>query len=158
MLSPIASRPASGRARLIRELFRDFFLELLLELFRSLFRDMYHLLLDFCTSAASLAARAKRQHDAEITFSSCSLKRSLFRGRGLRVCPVRWVASAQSRSGDTRVPFRPLVDERAQRSQPGFVASPAPDGVAIDRLPGLPLAGGLHSPRIAFGAQARVAL
>src|SRR5262249_37820346 len=33
---------------------------------------------------------------------------------------------------------------------------PARDGAAIDRLPRLPLAGGLHRPRIAFRAQARV--
>src|SRR5208282_6443882 len=38
----------------------------------------------------------------------------------------------------------------------GFVASPARDGGAIDRLSGLPLAGGVHSPRIRFGAQARI--
>src|SRR6202034_924488 len=43
-----------------------------------------------------------------------------------------------------------------QGPQPGFVASPARDRAPIDRLPGLPLAGGLHSPRIAFRAQARV--
>src|SRR5271166_6668797 len=64
-----------------------------------------------------------------------------------------------------QVQFRPAVvyltclsniDERAQRSQPGFVASPALDGRAIDRLPGLPLAGSLHRARIGFGAQACV--
>src|SRR6516225_2641985 len=84
------------------------------------------------------------------------VKRSLFGGRCLRVFAVRWSSFAQSRSGDTRVPFRPVVDERAQGPQPGFVASPARDGGAVDRLPGLPLAGGINSPQIAFGAQARV--
>src|SRR5579862_3039661 len=51
---------------------------------------------------------------------------------------------------------RSRVDKLAQRPQPGFVAPPACHGGAIDRLPGLPLAGGLHSSRIAFGAEARV--
>ena len=62
---------------------------------------------------------------------------------------------SQSQPGDTRLRFRGVVDERAQGAQPGFVAFPARDGGAIDRLPGLPLAGGPHSPRIGFGAQAR---
>src|ERR1700730_18027776 len=48
------------------------------------------------------------------------------------------------------------IGKRAQRPEPGFVASPALDGGAIDRLPGLPLAGGLHRPWIAFGTQASV--
>jgi len=56
----------------------------------------------------------------------------------------------------SRVCFVEVVDERSQRPQPGFVASPAPDGGAKDRLSGLPFAGSIHSPRIAFGAQARV--
>jgi hypothetical protein len=55
-----------------------------------------------------------------------------------------------------KFPSAAVVDERTQRPQPGFVASPARDGAAIDRLPGLPLAGGLHSPRITFRAQACV--
>src|SRR4029077_8456539 len=62
-------------------------------------------------------------------------------------------ASAQSRLGDTRVRFCPVIDEPSQGSQPGFVASPARYGGAIDRLPGLPLAGGPHSPRVAFRAE-----
>src|SRR5580700_9882528 len=56
----------------------------------------------------------------------------------------------------SRAQSRAVVDERAQRAQPGFVASPTLDRGAIDRLPGLPLAGGLHRPRIGFGAQTRV--
>src|ERR1019366_3656620 len=43
-----------------------------------------------------------------------------------------------------------------KRTQPGFVASPALDGVAINRLAGLPLARRLHRARIAFGAEAGV--
>src|SRR5579863_3691894 len=46
------------------------------------------------------------------------------------------------------------IDECAQRPQPGFVASPARDRGAIDRLPGLPFAGGPHRPRIGLGAKA----
>src|SRR5262249_53000878 len=76
---------------------------------------------------------------------------------------VPWWTSSSSSSvvvlitiGDTAVQLRPVVDERAQGAQPRFISSPARDGGAIDRLTGLPLAGGLHSPRIAFGTQARV--
>ena len=36
-----------------------------------------------------------------------------------------------------------------------FVAALAGDGGALDLLAGLPLAGGLHRARIAFGAEAR---
>jgi len=69
---------------------------------------------------------------------------------------VRYVTVFVSLTDGLRVRLVASVDERAQGPQPGFVASPARDGGAIDRLPGLPLAGGLHSPRIAFGAQASV--
>src|SRR5215469_16161 len=69
---------------------------------------------------------------------------------------MKWSASAQSRSGDTRVRFRPVIDERAQGPEPGFVASPARDGGGIDRLAGLPLAGCPYSPRVRFGAKACV--
>src|ERR1700722_9409290 len=55
---------------------------------------------------------------------------------------------------DARLQLRLVVDKRAQGPQPGFVASPARDGVAIDRLLCLPLAGGPHRPRIGFGPQA----
>ena len=68
--------------------------------------------------------------------------------------PLRRVSSAQSRLGDTLIEFRGVIDKRTERPEPWFVASPARDGGAIDRLPGLPLTGGLHRARIAFGAQA----
>src|SRR5215467_6921156 len=51
---------------------------------------------------------------------------------------------------------RAIIHKSAQGPQPGFVAPPARDGSAIDRLPGLPLAWGLYRPRIAFGPQARI--
>src|ERR1700678_3598877 len=51
---------------------------------------------------------------------------------------------------------RLVIDECAQGPEPWFVASPALDGCSIDRLPGLPLAGGLHGSRIGFGAQASI--
>src|SRR5579872_4982709 len=67
-----------------------------------------------------------------------------------------WAVTRRSFNGcnTSQVLFR--LDELAQGAQPRFVASPASDGGAIDRLTGLPLAGRLHSPRIALRAQARV--
>src|SRR5690348_9051930 len=38
----------------------------------------------------------------------------VFGGRCVRVCPVRFATSAQLRSGDNRVQFRLVVDERAK--------------------------------------------
>lgn len=73
---------------------------------------------------------------------------------GFELSPLKRAFEPTSRSGDARV--QPVVDERAQGPQPGFVATPARDGGAIDRLPSLPLAGSFHSARIAFGVQARV--
>src|SRR5579871_1681891 len=49
-----------------------------------------------------------------------------------------------------------IVDKRTKRSQPRLVAPPARDRGAIDRLPGLPLAGGLYGAWIRFGAQTRI--
>src|SRR5215469_8496174 len=88
-----------------------------------------------------------------------STKQSLVRG-SVEVVFVSFRSSGrpatESGSGVARVQFRGIVDQRAQRAEPGFVASPARDGGAIDRLPGLPLARGLHRARIRFGAQAGV--
>src|SRR5215472_4188587 len=55
-----------------------------------------------------------------------------------------------------RLRFRRVVDQGAQGPEPRLVASPARDRAAVDRLPSLPLAGGLHNTRIGFGAQASV--
>src|ERR1700730_11023338 len=52
---------------------------------------------------------------------------------------------------------RIILEECAEQAEPGFVASPALDGLAINRLPGLPLARRLHGTRIEFGAKAGVA-
>src|SRR5579862_552612 len=49
-----------------------------------------------------------------------------------------------------------FIDQLSQRPQPRFVASPALDRTAIDRLAGLPLAGGPHRPWVRFGTPARV--
>ena len=51
---------------------------------------------------------------------------------------------------------RIILEERAERAEPGFVASPALDGLAINRLLGLPLARRLHGTRIEFRAKAGV--
>ena len=69
--------------------------------------------------------------------------------------PCRGVGLFEA-SGNTCVELRSVVDQRAQRPQPGFVAAPAGDGGAIDLLASLPLAGGLYRARIGFGAEAGV--
>src|SRR5579864_1211161 len=60
--------------------------------------------------------------------------------------------SALERGSD----FRRVVNECAQRPQPGFVAPPARNRSAIDWLAGLPLARSLHGSRIVFWTQACV--